>query len=271
MSQPFTILWIEDKERVITSQEREIRDFLGELGFELNLLTDTQGDAFSRLLDENPVDVVIVDYNLSEDFKGSDVIKIIREKGLLIDVLFYSVIEDVFKDKELYEALGHYGFVVTHNDKDVIIPLRRLIEKNIRRCQDIIFLRGLVITRVIDIELQINEFLGRYFKIPAGTINEFYDFILENKYNPLGGKVVTLENIVKSHNLEKEFKGWLQEIRQLSNARNELAHCKADPDNKNCLISMGTPKIYDRGDIYKILEKIKRVSENLDKLVEKVC
>ena len=156
MRPTFTIVWIEDKESVIESQEEKIQAFLDKQGFEMKLLTDNLGNRFEEFLEKEPVDIIITDYNISEDINGLKIVEIIRGKGIIIDILFYSV-HDVLDG--MYEKLGSYGLIVTWDDKDIIEPLKRLILKNIKRYQDMFFLRGFVISKCIDLELHINKFL----------------------------------------------------------------------------------------------------------------
>ena len=265
MRPTFTIVWIEDKESVIESQEEKIQAFLDKQGFEMKLLTDNLGNRFEEFLEKEPVDIIITDYNISEDINGLKIVEIIRGKGIIIDILFYSV-HDVLDG--MYEKLGSCGLIVTWDDKDIIEPLKRLILKNIKRYQDMFFLRGFVISKCIDLELHINKFLEFYFKIPETKSSQFHNFVLENRYNSIVGKQKAIAKILLTHELKtkKDFEGLTTKLGKVIESRNLLAHCKVQDDNT--LVSMGETTIFDRARIRSILQIIKAVSEQLDKLTD---
>jgi len=266
MNPTFTILWVEDKPRAMRSQVDAVIQYIKGKSFEPNIMHDVDGKQFQKAItDKIPIDIVVTDKNLPAPMDGITVIKILKSKKRLTDVLFYSAkgfdIEEVRKE--------HYGFVEIVEGKEIVDKLKRLIDKNLKRCEDIVFLRGMVISMIIDLELKVNEFFVSYFKIPNENQEHFHNFILENQYNSLGGKVVTLDNILEKQGLKKEFKDLLQNIRELANNRNLLAHCKTDPKNKNVLICMGQQKTFDKNKINKILDQINVVSEQLDDLPRK--
>lgn len=268
MNPTFTIIWVEDKPRAMKSQVDSTGEYLKSKNFEPNIICDEDGKLFQKAIaDKIAIDIVVTDKNLPAPMDGLTVIKTLKQKRRLTDVLFYSARgfnpDDVRKE--------HYGFVDIVEGKDIADELKKLIDKNLRRCEDIVFLRGIVISMIIDLELRVNEFFVHFFKIPKEYQEHFHNFILENQYNSLGGKVVTLENILNDQGkgLTKELKEIMQDIRGLANNRNLLAHCKADPKNKNVLICMGKENKFDKNKINKILEKVNSVSEHIDNLNSK--
>lgn len=271
MKQNFTILWIEDKERVIDSQIPEIKSFLDNEGFELNLLKDTVGDKFRTLLkNDQLIDIIITDYNISEETKGTDVIKYVRNNGFLTDILFYSVHDYLFEDEAIYSELGHYGLIEICEDKEVTEPLKQLIKKNLMRCKDIVFLRGFIISQSIELELKLNDFFSTYFEVPKKQLTNFHNIILESRYIPMAGKKKWLSQILKKTDLLDEFKGLLTNLDDISEKRNLLAHCKKDSNNPNILVSSGKDEKIDRDELNRVIKKIDLVSGHIDRLIEKL-
>ena len=271
MKQNFTILWIEDKERVINSQIPQIKSFLDDEGFELNLLKDTVGDKFKTLLENNKlIDIIVTDYNISEETKGTDVIKHVRDNGFLTDILFYSVHDDLFEDEDIYSKLGHYGLIEIYKDKEVTDPLKELIKKNLKRCKDIVFLRGFVISQSIELELKLNKFFSKYFEIPEKQLKEFHDTILESRHVPMAGKKKWLSQILDKNDLKGEFKGLSTKLNDIADKRNLLAHCKKNSNNPNILISSGENERIDRDELNSIIKKIDVISGQIDDLIEKL-
>lgn len=266
MKQTFTIIWVEDKPRAMKSQVDAAKEYLESKNFEPDIIQDADGKQFEQIMKtQQSIDIVVTDKNLSDSMDGLTVIKILKQKKRLTDVLFYSAKgfnpDDVRKE--------HYGFVEIVEGKDIIEQLKKLIDKNLRRCEDIVFLRGMVISMIIDLELKVNEFFANYFEIPEKTMVHFHNFLLENKYNNLIGKKTTLSKILKENKIEKEFEGLGTQIIDLAEDRNLLAHCKADPGNKNILICMGDEKEFDRKKIKNILDKVNKASEHLANLIKK--
>jgi hypothetical protein len=270
MSEDFTILWVEDKKSVVDEQIGEIEQYLRELGFKLVLLYDEEGSEVETFIQENPnIEIIVTDYNISEDYKGIDIIKLVREKEKLIDILLYSVVPEVYNDIEILKKVGHYGFIEFMEGKDVADKLKLIIDKNIRRNQNIIFLRGFVISKVIDLELKLNEFFAEYFKIEVFLREDFHDFVLEGSYLPLEGKKKVLSKVLEKYHLKKDkkFEGMTTKLMEIADYRNKLAHCKIDPKNPTVLISSGEPCNLNRDDLRKLLKKIEIVSSQLDELI----
>lgn len=267
MKQTFSILLVEDKPRAMKGQMEEIKNYLDKKDFKLDLILDETGENVEEILKTKDVDIVLTDKNLTDENSGIDVINVIRNSGFPIDVLFYSAIN--FDVDGIHSQTDHYGFVKIVEGKTIVEPLERLIDKNIKRCQDIVFLRGLVISRVIDLELKINDFFIKYFEIPEKNKIHFNNFILENKFNSLFGKKKTLSMILEENEIKQKCSGLLKKIDYLEEQRNLLAHCKTDPGNKNILISMGEEETFDREKINSILKKINVVSGQLDDLIKK--
>jgi hypothetical protein len=271
MKPTFTILWIEDNEKVITSQEPAIKKYLDFEGFDLRLFKDTDGETYESYLDTESIDIIVTDYNISEEVKGTDVIKNVRKKKLLTDILFYSVIDQIFKKEELYSQLGHYGLIDICVGKEIKDPLIELIKKNLLRCQDIVFLRGFVISRSVELELKINFFLSNYFKIDPAQKKEFNDFILESSYVPFAGKKKWMSLILEKNNLkaDEDFKGLLSQLDKIVDYRNLLAHCKKSEEDCTILYTSGRETKFDKEMLKDLISKINIVEKQLEKLTAK--
>ena len=218
MTETFTILWVEDKKSVVDEQIDDIEKYLKELGFKLVILYDDEGSEVENFIQQNPdIEIIVTDFNISEDYNGIDIIKLVREEGKLIDILLYSVVPDVYEDVEILKKVGHYGFIEFMQGKDVAEKLKLIIDKNIRRSQNIIFLRGFVISKVIDLELKLNEFFAEYFKIQVFLREDFHDFVLEGSYLPLEGKKKVLSKILEKYNIKNDskFSGMANKLAQV--------------------------------------------------------
>ncbi|MDD1685643.1 hypothetical protein [Methanoregula sp.] len=271
MTDDFTIVWVEDKESVVDDQIDDIRQHLKELGYNLILLYDEYGDKVEEFVQQNPnIEIIVTDYNIFEGFTGIDVIKLVRKKEKLIDILLYSVVPEISNDVELLKQVSRFGFIEFMEGKDVAERLKLIIDKNIRRSQNIIFLRGFVISKVIDLELKLNEFFAEYFKIQVVLRDDFHDYVLEGSYLPLEGKKKVLAKILDKYDIKTDpkFSGMVGKLMQVADLRNKLAHCKIDPTNPTVLISSGEPCPFNRSDLRDLLNKIDTVALQIDELTK---
>lgn len=262
MRQTFTILLVEDRPEAMKSQIEEIEKYLQEKEFEPKIIMNKTGENIDKILKDNDVDIIVTDENLTEKTSGTDVVNLIKSKNPVIDVLFYSA--KGINPEDIREHTGHYSFIEIIEGKEILESLKKLIDKNVKRCNDIVFLRGMVISESIDMELEINDFFATYFiKTPKYKRDIFNDFILENRNTTMFGKIASLSKLLDKHNLRESYP-IITKLNDISNERNLLAHSKKVKGN--ILVSMGKEEKFDRERIRKILAKIKTVSDYLEKL-----
>lgn len=274
MRQVFTILLVEDRPEVMKSQIEEIKEYLRDKDFEPDIIIDKTGTKTRKTLEDNNVDIVVTDKNIVEEEKGGeiksgmDVIKLITEIGNWTDVLFYST--RGFDRDKVREEIGNYGFVEIVEGKEIVDDLKKLIDKNLNRCQDIVYLRGMLLSKIIDLELKVNDLFVKYFNISDKKEEHFHNLVLENRFS-LEAKRTALSKIInKNTEIKLEFSELLKHLDDIAKQRNLLAHCKLHPTKKNTLVTIGQEKVFDKKRIGEILEEIKSVSEDFDKLSEKL-
>lgn len=270
----FTILWVEDKQRVINLNKRELEQLFAESykDFELCILPATNKRDIEYATDKHIVDIIVTDYNLEENWDGIDVINLISRKRLPIDILFYTAVGQGPTKADLFAKTKYYGFIeISYGTKEIFEPIKKLIQKNLRRCSDIVFLRGLVVSKMIDLELKINELFEKYFRIPPETSAQFHSF-LENSYLPMSGKKKTCSKLFRELELRGQngFDGIIDKIGKLDEERNLLAHCKTDVNRTNVLISWNGEQTFDKKRINKIIKKTTEVSQKLDELITRL-
>ncbi len=143
----YKILWIEDSLDWLAPMLEKIKTYLDDLGFILKceVIPKYEERDFSQY------DIIVIDYNLSNEEKGSSAIKIIRsEKGIFTEILFYSYLgEPTIRQKV---ANNHIDGVYCADRENCVERLQRLIDTTIRKTQEINNLRGLVMaeTSVLD-------------------------------------------------------------------------------------------------------------------------
>jgi hypothetical protein len=259
----FTILIVEDHFDAIEDQIEDIELFLKGRNLNLSILKGLSKDEVKNHLSSDVVDIIATDMNIQPGFTGTDVINEAKASGHFTDILFYSANEIDYK--KVLESTEFAYEIQFHKGIDIAGPLKKIIEKNIKRIEDVILLRGVFIAKVIDLELSLNQLFADYFKIPEGTLVEFHELILENRGTTLEGKIEVLRHMIKKAKLQG-YTTFLDDISDLQKHRNYLAHCKRDPSNKNSLLSMGVSKSIGRTKVISLVKKSRKVSNKLEKL-----
>ena len=258
MTQNFTLVVIDDHHENLTKNFDEIREYLENKGFELQLHPSKKTEELDVYLNKLDVDIILIDKNLESGQTGSDVIKHVRKKGILADILYYSAAS--IDDGDIID-LASYLSVEVIRERKFVPKLKKMIDKNLLKWQDVVFLRGLVISKTIELEVQLNDFLAKYFEVPDDKRAHF-DLMLEGTTISLQGKRIALKKIIASKNL-KQFESLLASIQQVQEERNILAHSIHDPVSRS-FSSRGTEHVYDKERMWEILNATETASRNLD-------
>jgi len=163
----YNILWLDDAKQEIEEGEYhfELFDFVKSLGFlpQIELVRTEQ--EFFEILNNKQWDLIMTDYNLDEisenPEKGDEVIEKIREKDLLTEILFYTKKDD--EDRKV--GFNRITFIDTskmsgtvHNEK-VLLKAKELIELTVKKFQNIIAMRGMIMHETSDLDVTIQEIL----------------------------------------------------------------------------------------------------------------
>ncbi len=255
-------LLIDDEPASVKSSIDEVLENLDEKGYKSNLIKLETTDDITSIIKNKKIDIVLTDKNIENPGDGLDVVRKIRSEFQHLDVLFYSA--DKYDRKEL-DVICQYGSVEIVEGREIQDRFQTLVEKNISQWENMNYLRGIVISRIIEIELEINNFIEKYFSQTKN--HRFRDFVLENKHISLEAKKTILSKIKESENVEFSGLGNLGDLQQ---KRNLLAHCKVKDGENNKLIHMGNDEEFTRDDIHKIFGKIDGFSSLLKEFEAKI-
>ena len=289
----YNILWFEDSDDYVESLKPRLEEFIEGFEFKPNFTIVPNGSNLPELLSNNSFDVILMDFNLDvesgNDGNGGLLINMIRDRGVYIEILFYSAQSGFRKHIDPYIDGVFFADRGELFEKSQIV-----INLTIKKSQDINNLRGLVIAESIDIESKMDEILMSYFgaddekdavfrKIVDHHFNVIsfknkYDFInkicnerlkrLEEKNSDVGGDRNLKGEIDNLKQLKKEIKRIDDEI---INVRNTLAHAEEVPEKKNTLVSKinKTEKEITINDNWckETRKDIRRQSENLGRLL----
>ncbi|WP_444645259.1 hypothetical protein ACRQU7_08715 [Caproiciproducens sp. R1] len=110
--------------------------------------------------DLNTYEILVVDLRLSEHSCGYDIIRAIREGNYVNDVLFYSA-EGVQVLSAIMKEYGLEGVFITDRNHKIFVPkIKQLIDKSIRRSENVINIRGIVMDETSEFDTQMCEIVN---------------------------------------------------------------------------------------------------------------
>lgn len=307
MSVEYNILWLDDDiesyQKVRGQIPKRIIDYLEELCFSPNLvLCDDMDDAIARLSDRH-YDLIISDYNLSDDgngLHGDSFISIVR-KNSFAEVLFYSQQQD-FENCARGFIEDRISYLVGSDSKKLLSKILRLIDLTVERTQTLSNLRGLVMSEVSTLEHSILAILYEYFdsineenqlvwhnemiailknsikgyKRQCHACQPLKEIWLQKKWNDIlcnrifdtSKKVHLLDSILKANSLETLRLG-REYHEKITCKRNLLAHVKTEriPGSQERLRSQYTnpsPRLFDSKECKKIRQDILFYTKRLE-------
>lgn len=157
----FKILWFEDEVTWFNMERLRINSILQE-HYLIPEIVRKDGDDFDiSELTGNDYDLIIMDYKLAEGTTGDTVVTAIRENNILTDILFYSS-----EEHNMLTAISKGmppidGVHLTKRDYNLFTQkAENLINKIVKRSEDIVNLRGFVMDGSSDFEVRIQEILN---------------------------------------------------------------------------------------------------------------
>jgi len=160
MNIEFKILWFEDDDDWLESTEREVCEAIAAHKLDPKIDKHNGVDLDISKLLSNDYDLILMDYALPEGQYGDQIIEAIRNGDVLTDILFYSgqyseMVESVSSKPELFDGI----YFSRRNDEFFNPKLEKLIKKIVRRSEDIINLRGVVLDNTSEFELKMKQIM----------------------------------------------------------------------------------------------------------------
>lgn len=161
MNTRFKILWFEDEIAWFRMEQKHIEEFLEKYCL-LPEINRKDGDDFDiNELTGNDYDLILLDYKLASGQTGDKIVAEIRNNNILTDVLFYSSEEEEMLKALLLAKPYIDGVYLTKRDYTIFTEKAgNLIDKIIRRSEDLVNLRGFVMDEVSDFEVRIKDVLN---------------------------------------------------------------------------------------------------------------
>lgn len=296
----YNILWIDDEIEKFDSvgDIDRVKSFLVELGFNPLLVTLKDGKTVENELNNNKFDLIISDFNIEEGHHGDDVIKTIRNKNILTEVLFYSSQTDL---KSIAEKLLTVDRISFHSQRRGLIEkIENLIELSVSKLLELNATRGLITSETSDLdavmETLVMDLVFNKLKLPQATIDEkiqsYIDDFLKKSPDGFAKKYGELGFEKTFHKIEanRKWKFFRELLKQMPDetinqfleinktygedviaVRNKFAHAKSITQNDKLFLAGfgpdGTAFEFDSGQCVAIRKKLIAHRENLNNLL----
>lgn len=157
----FKILWFEDEPTWYRMQTIRITQLMNKHCLKANITRKTGDDFALSDLCGNEYDLILMDYKLASGNTGDAIISSIRSQNILTDILFYSSQYD-----EMLTAIQNISPPIDgvyYSDRKLELfqlKIEKLVDKIVKRSEDLINLRGFVLDNSCDFEVRVREVLN---------------------------------------------------------------------------------------------------------------
>lgn len=298
MKLEYKILWLDDNKKAIEedSYSLEIEEHLKEKAFIPEIVLVDHKDEFFRNLDSVDFDLILTDFNLNDTDTGDKIIQQVRNRPIFTEIMFYSAQSEIkntinldritFLDTSKTTSKNHY--------QDVIEKAISLIDLTIKKFENIVVMRGMIMQETSSLDATIENIVNKYI----ATLNEENKQLLLNdifinieknakekyekaqskKYNKIlkdnvlfssAQKIKALGKILIKLNF-KDFSNDYSEDIILN--RNKLAHAELTKNgqNKYCFKSKDDETIFDEKFCLQIRKNLIHYRREIEDLQSKI-
>lgn len=228
MDTNFRIIWVEDVDEWYNTLSRRLTRYIKSKNFKI--IIDRVKDSFEfdiKRYNIQNYDLLVIDYELEKKYidgieqptYGHKIIKMIRDGQFYNDVLFYSshgfnIILDVMKKEGLQGV-----FIADRNNEEFIDTAKALVDKAVRRSENLVNIRGIVMDNTSDFDNKIRDIIS----IIWPYLKEGEEKIVNNiKKKILADNKKTAEKLVENYSIINA-----ENIDQLLNERDFSAYRQA--------------------------------------------
>jgi len=177
MNRTFSVLWFEDERLWFNTAKRRVDSIIEEHCLIPNIIRKAGGDFEVSEICSNMYDLMLIDYKLTSGDTGERIISQIRQHNILTDTLFYSSEEEAMINAIHKVSPPIDGIYYTKRDITIFPEkVKRLIDKIVKRSEDLVNLRGFVLDDSCDFEVRVKELLN----VAWGKFTEDQKCVLED-------------------------------------------------------------------------------------------
>lgn len=154
----YKILWFEDTDESFETLSRRTTRYVEAKNLRCQITRIYGVSDFNiSQYDLNSYEVLVVDLRLAQDSKGYEIIKTIRESHYVNDILFYSSEGIAALDAALKEYRLEGVFLSERDNRLFLEKIKQLIDKSVRRSENIINIRGIIMDETSEFDSQMKE------------------------------------------------------------------------------------------------------------------
>lgn len=156
----YKILWFEDTDESYETLSRRTQSYVESKNLKCQIKRIYGASDFDiSQYDLNAYEVLVVDLQLSQDSKGYEIIRAIRASNYVNDILFYSSAGVSTLEKAMKEYKLEGVFLSDRNNRMFMEKIQQLIDKSVRRSENIINIRGIVMDETSEFDSQMKDII----------------------------------------------------------------------------------------------------------------
>lgn len=161
----YKILWLDDLIDAFIEDEHitDVENYLEEEGFTPIIDTVQNSEDFFNKLDDS-YDLILTDYHM-DDMNGDKVVEKVRKESVLTEILFYTAKADL-KDTQKLDRISFFetGSSGSDHEEAVVERTKGLIDLTIRKFNDIVVMRGLIMQETSDLDAEQLDILKKFIE-----------------------------------------------------------------------------------------------------------
>lgn len=297
MKLEYKILWLDDNIDTFIDDEhiQDIEQYISDQGFEATINTQSNQREFFSNLDDT-YDLILTDYHM-DGLNGDQVVeKIRKDESIFTEILFYTAKADL-KDTQKLDRISFLETTTSHQE-EVVEKIKELIALTIKKFQDIVVMRGMIMHETSDLDSEKIKILKQY--IDSKSVSEIQglkDDVLEKIQRFLDEKCNTYldykdrddalkkiikDNVLFSSSRKIEALSWIlkklglddfseEYQNEIISPRNQFAHAKLiEEDGRKYFKKTDGDIEFDDAYCQNLRKNILKHKGNLKKLQEKV-
>ncbi|MCM1234961.1 MAG: hypothetical protein NC489_33095 [Ruminococcus flavefaciens] len=180
------ILWVDDTPAFFDETKEILEMFAEDNGISLRFdYIENVNEFFKRMKNDikgfKLYDIFFVDFTLSDDIVGSNLIRDLRREKMDSDILFYSSEHESDIRKTVVEDLGSFEGVYIANRENFEEKSNYLINKNARRLTTLSNIRGFLMDQTSENDYTIKSYILRKFDmLSQAQKQEISEMLLES-------------------------------------------------------------------------------------------
>lgn len=177
----YKILWFEDTDESFDTLSRRTKRYVEgkNLRCQIKRIYGVSDFDISQY-DLNSYEVLVVDLQLSQGSKGYEIIKAIRDSNYVNDILFYSSAGISTLDKAMKEYRLEGVFLSDRDNKMFLEKIKQLIDKSVRRSENIINIRGIVMDETSEFDSQMKDIvLSAQMLLSSEEVKEVKEYVVK--------------------------------------------------------------------------------------------